>query len=89
DASRYELALWRKLTQPFSIGVMMLMALSFIFGPLRSVTMGARILSGVIAGFTFYISSEFFGPLSLVYGFPPAFGAIAPSLVFLTIAVML
>ncbi len=70
DASRYELALWRKLTQPFSIGVMMLMALSFIFGPLRSVTMGARILSGVIAGFTFYISSEFFGPLSLVYGFP-------------------
>ena len=41
DSSRYELALWRKVTQPFSIAVMMLMALSFIFGPLRSVTMGA------------------------------------------------
>ncbi len=89
DSSRYELALWRKVTQPFSIAVMMLMALSFIFGPLRSVTMGARILSGVIAGFTFYISSEFFGPLSLVYEIPPAFGAIAPSIVFLTIAVLL
>lgn len=89
DSARYELALWRKISQPFAIGVMMLMALSFIFGPLRSVTMGARVLSGVIAGFTFYISSEFFGPLSLVYGFHPAFGAIAPSLVFLTIAVML
>lgn len=59
DSSRYELALWRKVTQSFSIAVMMLMALSFIFGPLRSVTMGARILSGVVAGFTFYISSEF------------------------------
>lgn len=89
DASRYDLALWRKITQPFSIAVMMLMALSFIFGPLRSVTMGARILSGVIAGFTFYISSEFFGPLSLVYGIPPVFGAVAPSLVFLSVAVML
>lgn len=89
DASRYDLAFWRKITQPFSIAVMMLMALSFIFGPLRSVTMGARILSGVIAGFTFYISSEFFGPLSLVYGFPPSIGAIAPSLVFLTIAIVL
>ncbi|HDV0905783.1 TPA: LPS export ABC transporter permease LptG [Vibrio fluvialis] len=89
DASRYELAFWRKITQPFSIAVMMLMALSFIFGPLRSVTMGARILSGVIAGFTFYISSEFFGPLSLVYGIPPVFGAVAPSLVFLTIALLL
>lgn len=56
------------------------------FWPLRSVTMGARILSGVIAGFSFYISSEFFGPLSLVYGLPPLFGALAPSLVFLAIA---
>lgn len=89
DSSRYELALWRKVTQPFSIAVMMLMALSFIFGPLRSVTMGARILSGVVAGFTFYISSEFFGPLSLVYGIPAVLGALAPSLVFLSIAVML
>ncbi|MEZ8825607.1 LPS export ABC transporter permease LptG [Vibrio amylolyticus] len=89
DSSRYELALWRKVIQPFSIAVMMLMALSFIFGPLRTVTMGARILSGVVAGFTFYISSEFFGPLSLVYGFPPAFGAIAPSIVFLTVAIAL
>ncbi|QIL85834.1 LPS export ABC transporter permease LptG [Vibrio sp. HDW18] len=86
DASRYQLAFWRKVTQPISIAVMMLMALSFIFGPLRSVTMGARILSGVIAGFTFYISSEFFGPLSLVYGLPPLLGALAPGLVFLAIA---
>ncbi|KLN65369.1 MULTISPECIES: LPS export ABC transporter permease LptG [Vibrio] len=89
DPSRYELAFWRKVTQPFSIAVMMLMALSFIFGPLRSVTMGARILSGVVAGFTFYISSEFFGPLSLVYNIPPVFGAVMPSIVFLTVALML
>ncbi|WP_394146143.1 LPS export ABC transporter permease LptG [Vibrio atypicus] len=89
DSSRYELALWRKVTQPFSIAVMMLLALSFVFGPLRSVSMGARILSGVVAGFTFYISSEFFGPLALVYGIPPAFGAVMPSIVFLSIAVML
>jgi lipopolysaccharide export system permease protein len=89
DAARYELAFWRKVLQPFSIAVMMLMALSFVFGPLRSVTMGTRILSGVIAGFGFYISSEFFGPLSLVYGLPPLLGAIAPSIVFLFVAIAL
>jgi lipopolysaccharide export system permease protein len=89
EASRYELAFWRKVTQPLSIAVMMLMALSFVFGPLRSVTMGARILSGVIAGFAFYISSEFFGPLSLVYSVPPMLGAMAPIVVFLGVAVML
>ncbi|MGO2497092.1 MAG: LPS export ABC transporter permease LptG [Vibrio litoralis] len=89
DPSRYELAFWRKVFQPLSIAVMMLMALSFVFGPLRSVTMGARILSGVIAGFTFYISSEVFGPMSLVYGIPPIIGALAPSVIFLVVAVML
>lgn len=89
DSARYELALWRKLTQPLSIAVMMLMALSFVFGPLRSVSMGARIISGIIAGFTFYISSEFFGPLSLVYQIPPFIGAVAPSILFLGLAIML
>jgi lipopolysaccharide export system permease protein len=68
---------------------MMLLALSFVFGPLRSVTMGARVLSGVIFGFTFYISNEVFGPMSLVYRLHPAIGALGPSLVFLLITIYL
>ncbi|WP_434356905.1 LPS export ABC transporter permease LptG [Parasalinivibrio latis] len=89
DASRYELAFWRKALQPVSVGVMMLLALSFVFGPLRSVTMGARVLSGVIFGFAFYISNELFGPLSLVYQLPPVIGASAPSIVFVLITLYL
>ncbi|MCW8107470.1 LPS export ABC transporter permease LptG [Alteromonas ponticola] len=89
DASRYELALWRKILQPISIGVMMLMALSFIFGPLRSVTMGARVIMGVLTGFGFFITNEVFGPLSLVYQLPPVLGAILPSLLFAAIATYL
>ncbi|WP_027251895.1 LPS export ABC transporter permease LptG [Photobacterium halotolerans] len=89
DASRYELAFWRKALQPFSIAVMMLLALSFVFGPLRSVTMGARVLSGVIFGFAFYISNEVFGPLSMVYRLHPVIGALGPSLVFLFITLYL
>lgn len=86
DAERYNLALWRKALQPLSVGVMLLMALSFIFGPLRSVTMGARIIMGVLAGFAFFISNEVFGTLSLVYQLPPALGAILPSALFAAIA---
>ena len=37
DPSRYQLAFWRKLMQPITVAVMLLVALSFIFGPLRSV----------------------------------------------------
>ncbi|MDO6499903.1 LPS export ABC transporter permease LptG [Photobacterium sanguinicancri] len=89
DASRYELAFWRKALQPVTIAVMMLLALSFVFGPLRSVTMGVRVLSGVIFGFAFYISNEVFGPMSLVYSLPPIIGAIGPSVVFLLITIYL
>ncbi|OAN19066.1 LPS export ABC transporter permease LptG [Photobacterium jeanii] len=89
DASRYQLAFWRKALQPVTIAVMMLLALSFVFGPLRSVTMGARVLSGVIFGFAFYISNEVFGPMSLVYNLPPVLGAIGPSMVFLLITLYL
>ena len=89
DTSRYELALWRKLLQPVTVCVMLLMALSFIFGPLRSVTMGARIIMGVLTGFGFFITNEVFGPLSLVYNIPPALGALLPSLLFAGIATVL
>ena len=90
DSDRYSLALWRKLTQPLTVGVMLLVALSFIFGPLRSVTMGARILLGVLTGFGFFITNEVFGPLSMVSSnIPPIVGATLPSLLFGLIAMQL
>lgn len=87
DPSRYELALWRKLMQPVTVAVMMLVALSFVFGPLRSVTMGARVLLGVVAGFSFYICNEIFGPMTMVYQLPAFIGAGAPALLFAGAAV--
>jgi lipopolysaccharide export system permease protein len=89
DQSRYALAFWRKIMQPVTVAVMLLVALSFIFGPLRSVSMGARIMMGVITGILFFISNEVLGSLSLVYQLPPAFGAIMPSLIFLSGALYL
>lgn len=89
DAARYELALWRKVFQPFNVAVMLLLALSFIFGPLRSVTMGARIILGILTGFSFFLFDRIFGSVSLVYEIPAAFGAFAPTLVFSLIAMWL
>jgi len=86
DASRYELAFWRKVFQPLSVAVMLLLAMSFIFGPLRSVTMGARTIMGVLAGFGFFISNEVFGQVSLVFQLQPFLGALLPSVVFAMLA---
>lgn len=89
DSARYELALWRKMLQPVSVAVMLLLAMSFIFGPLRSVTMGARTGMGILAGFGFFVSNEMFGQVALVFQFPPVIGALLPSLLFTIVALLL
>ncbi|AYH46607.1 MULTISPECIES: LPS export ABC transporter permease LptG [Dickeya] len=89
EASRYQLNMWSKLFAPLSVAVMMLMALSFIFGPLRSVPAGVRIIIGISFGFMFYVLDQIFGPLSLVYHIPPVLGALLPSALFLFISIML
>ncbi|MGL5949777.1 MAG: LPS export ABC transporter permease LptG [Aeromonas sp.] len=82
EAGRYQLELWRKVLAPLSVVAMILLASSFIFGPLRSVSMGARMLMGIMTGFAVYVSDRVFGPISLVYAVPPILAAVAPSLLF-------
>ncbi|MBK4726340.1 MULTISPECIES: LPS export ABC transporter permease LptG [Erwiniaceae] len=88
-SGRYELNMWSKIFQPLSVAVMMLMALSFIFGPLRSVSMGMRVVTGISFGFLFYVLDQIFGPLSLVYNIPPLLGALLPSAAFFAISVFM
>ncbi|KJY96506.1 MULTISPECIES: LPS export ABC transporter permease LptG [Pseudoalteromonas] len=83
DTTAYELALWRKIMQPVSLAVMLLVALSFIFGPLRTVTMGARIVMGVVTGIAFHLTDRIFGPIVTVYQIPAFVGAVLPSMLFI------
>lgn len=88
-AAVYELSLWKKILAPLSAAVMMLMAVSFIFGPLRTVPMGVRVVSGIVGGFLFYVLNQGFGNWSLVYSVPPIIAAILPSLLFLIVSIVL
>lgn len=74
----YYLEFWKKvLSLPATLS-MVLIACSFIFGPLRSVTMGLRIIAGVMAGLGFRYLQDFFGYASLVYHFSPLLAAALP-----------
>jgi len=83
DSSRYELAFWNTLLAPFSTLVMLLLALPFVFGSLRSAGAGQKILLGVLIGVGFVLISRLFSHLGLVYGIPPLLSALLPSLLFL------
>jgi lipopolysaccharide export system permease protein len=83
DADRYSLAMWNKIMLPLAIAVMLLLAVPFVFGPLRSVAIGPRILVGFLVGLAFYIINEAFGHLGVVYSFSPIMSATLPVLLFL------
>jgi lipopolysaccharide export system permease protein len=77
----YELAFWKKLLQPLSTVALVLVAISFIFGPLRQVTMGFRIFTGVLVGIVFRTVQDMLVPASLVYGFAPIYASLIPILI--------
>lgn len=84
-ATHYEFIFWQRVFQPLAVLVMIILAIPFVFGPLRSVTMGLRMLIGLMLGFGFYILNQFVGPMSVVYQIPPWLAAIAPTIVFAVI----
>lgn len=80
DASRYWLQFWKKLLLPLTIASLVMVAISFIFGPLREVTTGLRVFTGVIVGIVFQTVQDMLGPSSVVFGFPPFIAVLLPIL---------
>lgn len=78
NSDRYMLSFWRKVTQPLSTFALVILGISFIFGPLRSVTPGYRIFSGIIVGMIYKYAEELLSPASIVLGFEPALASIIP-----------
>lgn len=78
NSAEYWLAFWKKLLQPLVTASLVLIAVSFVFGPLREVTMGYRIFSGVIVGIVFRTVQDLLGPASLVFGFSPLLAVSVP-----------
>jgi len=89
NIAKEELILWQRLLQPWNALMMMLLAIPCIFGPLRTSTMGAKLLTGIALGFSFYIFNQMFGFISQVYQLAPILGASMPLMMFTSIGAML
>ncbi len=85
----YELAFWNRLTYPLICIAMIFLAMPVVFGSLRTVPIGQRILIGAFIGIVFYMVNQIMLRVGLVYEISPIFVVLVPPLLFLTIAIIL
>ncbi|EPC01960.1 permease [Litchfieldella anticariensis FP35 = DSM 16096] len=81
QATQPLLYFWQKVLMPFTMASLVLVAASFVFGPLRSVAAGTRVFYGVITGLAFKYLQDLLAPASTVFGFSPAWAVLGPTLV--------
>ena len=74
----YLLAFWKNVGSPFALLALVLIACSFIFGPLRQQSMGFRLVIALFVGLGFYYLQDFLGYASLVYAPSPAWFVFLP-----------
>ena len=82
SVGQYQMAFWMKVMMPLSSAVMVFLAVPFVFGPLRSTPIGARILVGALVGIGFHLFNQSFQHIGLVFGVLPWLAASLPTFLF-------
>lgn len=78
DSSIYFLAFWKKVLQPLATLALVILGISFVFGPLREATMGYRIFIALGIGLAFTTVQRMMEPISLIYGLSPLLAVMTP-----------
>ena len=78
DSSLYYLSFWKKVLQPVTTAALVIVAISFIFGPLRSATMGSKVFTAICFGIAFYLFQNLLSTISLVYQLNPLLAVLSP-----------
>ncbi|MCU7959141.1 MAG: LptF/LptG family permease [gamma proteobacterium symbiont of Bathyaustriella thionipta] len=86
---KYEVVFWKKMLTPFVTLVMMLLAIPFVFGNGRSISMGQRVFSGVLVSAGFYLLNSLFGYLAQVYSMNSLLAVAFPGIFFLAVSMWL
>ena len=89
DGGPYFLSFWKKALQPLTSAALVIVAVSFIFGPLRSATMGSKVFTAICFGIVFYLVQNLLSTISLVYQLNPLVAVSAPVLLCLALGLVL
>lgn len=83
---RQELTLWRRLLYPLACLVMMALALPFAYLQARSGGLSYKVFGGILLGISFVLLNNTVADLGVLRGWTPWLAALAPSVLYLGLA---
>jgi lipopolysaccharide export system permease protein len=86
QTDRFKIAFWKKLFDPLAIFVLMALALPFAYLQSRSGGVSLKIFIGIMIGVSFLLVNTLFSNLGILTTWPPVITAIAPSFLYLLLA---
>lgn len=86
ESTRYEIEMWNKLVYPFSVMVMMLLALPFATHQGRQGGISGKIFTGIVLGLSFYFIGRLFAHLGSLNNWQPMLSASVMTVIFLFLA---
>jgi lipopolysaccharide export system permease protein len=86
ESVRYEIEMWNKLVYPFSVMVMMLLALPFASHQKRQGGISGKIFTGIVLGLSFYFIGRLFAHLGSLNNWQPVLSASVMTVMFLFLA---
>ena len=85
----FEVELYKRLIKPVTLVAMILLAMLFIFGSARDITLGRKIFFGVALGLSFELLSRIASAMALSFDFNPLMSAALPSTLVMLISITL
>ena len=87
DAQRHAIAFWKKVIYPFTIFVMLALALPFAYLKVRAGSVGIKVFGGIMLGMSFQLFNSLFSNVGLLGSWPALLTALIPPLLYFILAI--
>jgi lipopolysaccharide export system permease protein len=71
DSRSYEVAFWARIARTVAVAIIVVLAVPFAFGPMRSTGTGARTVVGIMIGVVFFLMAKMLESGGEVFNMPP------------------
>jgi lipopolysaccharide export system permease protein len=85
DARAYETTFWGRIARTVAVAIIVVLAVPFAFGPMRSTGTGARTVVGIMIGVVFFLLAKMLESGGTVFELPPVVIAWAPTVLLVLV----